>query len=100
MRGRRGRPDRSGMPAQGGNRTKCDAHHSPGGGRCEMVLIKAKRLPPRLPRPQGWSEYAEGSPPSSPASAGFFVFRGGEAPASGLPLYRTEETGGSTWCLG
>jgi len=50
-----------------------------------MVLIKAKRLPPRLPRPQGGPN-TPNEAPSSPASAGFFVFRGGEAPASRPPL--------------
>jgi hypothetical protein len=51
-----------------------------------MVLIKAKRLPLRLPRPQGSLNNAEGSPPSSPASAGLFAFRASEASVSGLLL--------------
>ena len=50
-----------------------------------MVLIKAKRLPPRLPRPQGGPNTPKEVPPSSPASAGPFIFRASEAPVSGLP---------------
>ena len=49
-----------------------------------MVLIKAKRLPHDSPVPRV-VRIRRRSPPSSPASAGPFIFRASEAPVSGLP---------------
>src|SRR4051794_39141862 len=103
MRGRRGGRGvaPTGDPGRGiGNRTKCDAHHIPRRGGCEMVLIKAKRLPPRLPRPQGGPNTPKEVPPLAPPRRGSLFSAAAKRPYRGDPSTCSEETGGSTWYLG
>jgi hypothetical protein len=64
-----------------------------------MVLIKAKRLPPRLPRPQGSPNTPKKSP-LQPRFGGALYFPGQRGARVRAPFYRAEETGGSTRCLG